>query len=169
MSTPENMQILRGWFRLRTLCRQQRRLHDIPAGLFLTSCWFSSENVAFGSSAVTRLKTTMEPTRAFKMVGFRDVSSLNCPKAPLPVRSCKNQDGLQGCSASRSVCAELFDTYLAQNAGKEPSHSCPADENLHKPQCQPFGPAQLLLGCHGEGYEHGMHKITTSRRRVKAD
>lgn len=68
-----------------------KQLQYVPAGLFLTSFWFSSENVAFGSRAVTRLNTTMVPTRAFKTLGFRDVSSLNCPKAPLPVRSCSQK------------------------------------------------------------------------------
>ena len=63
----------------------------IPAGLFLTSFWFSSENVAFGSNAVTRLNTTMPPTRAFRTLGFKDVSSLSCPRAPLPVRNCKHR------------------------------------------------------------------------------
>ena len=28
----------------------------------------------------------------------------------------------------------IFDVYLAKNAGEEPSHGCPADENLQMSQ-----------------------------------
>lgn len=48
--------------------------YDSPAGLLRTSCWFSSEKVAFGSSAVTKLKPTMARSPALRAKGGRDVS-----------------------------------------------------------------------------------------------